>query len=129
MAAKVPDFSYSCEICGLEGLNDEQLRTHMLFQHVEGAVSCPFCDLGDVSADELMVHVNSAHLEYLTPEHELMAFIDDDDQLQYSTASAASPELDIEAGAAEPYYSTLQRYLEKAKVHEDRVYMEFYNLF
>ncbi|CAB3378469.1 Hypothetical predicted protein [Cloeon dipterum] len=119
-ASKLPDFSYSCEICGLEGLNDEQLRTHMLFQHVEGAVSCPFCDLGDISADELMVHVNSTHLEYLTPEHELMAFIDDDDQLQYSTASAASPELELEDGAAEPYYNTLQRYLEKAKVHEDK---------
>lgn len=120
-AAKVPDFSYSCEICGLEGLNDEQLRSHMLLQHLEGAVSCPFCDLGDISADELLVHVNSAHLEYLTPEHELLAFIDDDDEdhlppPRYGIATAASPDVDLDdaASPAEPYYNTLQRFLRGA---------------
>ncbi|KAG8234326.1 hypothetical protein J437_LFUL013066 [Ladona fulva] len=79
-SAKMTGFSYSCEICGVEGLNDEEMRTHMLVYHLEGAVSCPFCDLGDISADEMLLHVNSAHLEYLTPERELLAFIDDDDE-------------------------------------------------
>ncbi|XP_071439130.1 zinc finger-containing ubiquitin peptidase 1-like [Hetaerina americana] len=78
-SAKMPEFSYSCEICGVEGLNDEEMRSHMLVYHLEGAVSCPFCDLGDISADEMLLHVNSAHLEYLTPERELLAFIDDDE--------------------------------------------------
>jgi hypothetical protein len=125
-SAKVPDFSYSCEICGLEGLNDEQLRGHMLLQHLDGAVSCPFCDLGDISADELLVHVNSAHLEYLTPEHELLAFIDDDEDLasatRFSVATAASPDEDLDATSpAEPYYNTLQRFLRGAHSSQPEV--------
>lgn len=79
MAAKMPELSYSCEICGVEGLNDEEMRSHMVVYHLEGAASCPFCDLGEVSAEEMLLHVNSAHLDYLTPEQELLAFIDDDD--------------------------------------------------
>lgn len=78
MAAKMPELSYSCEICGLEGLNDEAMRAHMVAFHLEGATACPFCDLTDVSPEEMLVHVNSTHLDYLTPEDELFAFIDDD---------------------------------------------------
>ncbi|KAK7872906.1 hypothetical protein R5R35_004227 [Gryllus longicercus] len=78
MAAKMPELNYSCEICGVEGLNDEEMRSHMVVFHLEGAASCPFCDLGDVSAEEMLMHVNSAHLDYLTPEQELLAFIDDE---------------------------------------------------
>jgi uncharacterized C2H2 Zn-finger protein len=51
----------------------------MVVYPLEGAASCPFCDLGEVSAEEMLVHVNNAHLDYLTPEQELLAFIDDDD--------------------------------------------------
>lgn len=76
----MPELSYSCEICGVEGLNDEEMRSHMVVFHLEGAASCPFCDLGEVSAEEMLMHVNSAHLDYLTPEQELLAFIDDDDE-------------------------------------------------
>ncbi|XP_049853497.1 zinc finger-containing ubiquitin peptidase 1-like isoform X1 [Schistocerca gregaria] len=79
MASKMPEMTYSCEICGVEGLNEEEMRSHMVVYHLEGAVSCPFCDLGEVSAEQLLMHVNSAHLDYLTPEQELLAFIDDED--------------------------------------------------
>ncbi|CAK9817528.1 Zinc finger-containing ubiquitin peptidase 1 [Anthophora quadrimaculata] len=81
MAAKPPEMNYTCEICGLEGFNDEQMRSHMVFCHLRGAANCPFCDLGEISPTEMLTHVNSAHLDYLTPstpENDMMAFIDDD---------------------------------------------------
>ena len=45
----------------------------------KGALQCPFCDLSshDVTANEMTLHVNSAHLEYLTPEREDVAFLED----------------------------------------------------
>jgi zinc finger-containing ubiquitin peptidase 1 len=45
--------------------------------HVEGNAACPFCGLSGTSSAELLLHVNQAHLDYLTPENELMSFIDD----------------------------------------------------
>ncbi|CAD1477058.1 unnamed protein product, partial [Heterotrigona itama] len=80
-ASKPPEMNYTCEICGLEGFNDEEMRSHMVFYHLQGAANCPFCDLGEISPTEMLTHVNSAHLDYLTPstpENDMMAFIDDD---------------------------------------------------
>lgn len=79
MAAKMPELNYSCEICGADGLSDEEMRLHIVLCHLKGAASCPFCDLEDVSPEEMLSHVNSAHLDYLTPERELFSFIDDED--------------------------------------------------
>ncbi|XP_076032681.1 zinc finger-containing ubiquitin peptidase 1-like [Oratosquilla oratoria] len=70
MAAKMPEILYSCEVCGQDGLTDDDLRSHMLMAHIEGSTSCPFCDLGDISPDEMVLHVNSAHLDYLSPQDE-----------------------------------------------------------
>lgn len=92
MAAKVPDASYSCEICGVEGLSDEEMRTHVLL-HVGEAASCPFCDLSDVSTDEMLVHVNTTHLDYLTPENELFTFIDDDEDDSSHLSPVVSPNI------------------------------------
>ncbi|OAD54277.1 hypothetical protein WN48_08110, partial [Eufriesea mexicana] len=80
-SSKPPEMNYTCEICGLEGFNDEEMRSHMVFYHLQGAANCPFCDLGEISPTEMLTHVNSAHLDYLTPstpENDMMAFIDDD---------------------------------------------------
>lgn len=77
MASNTPTFSYTCEICGLEGFSDEEMRAHTLMYHVEGQATCPFCDLTDLTSDEMLIHVNQAHLDFLTPEAELMVFIDD----------------------------------------------------
>uniref|UniRef100_A0A1B6CYF8 Zinc finger-containing ubiquitin peptidase 1 n=1 Tax=Clastoptera arizonana TaxID=38151 RepID=A0A1B6CYF8_9HEMI len=79
MAAKMPELNYSCEICGTEGLSDEEMRMHIVVCHLKGAASCPFCDLEDVTAEEMLTHVNTAHLDYLTPEQELLSFIDDEE--------------------------------------------------
>uniref|UniRef100_A0A182NB23 Zinc finger-containing ubiquitin peptidase 1 n=1 Tax=Anopheles dirus TaxID=7168 RepID=A0A182NB23_9DIPT len=68
---------HSCEICGMSGLSDEAMRDHTRQYHVEGSAQCPFCGLSGVPAAELLLHVNQAHLDYLTPENELMSFIDD----------------------------------------------------
>ncbi|KAK7076316.1 hypothetical protein SK128_018406 [Halocaridina rubra] len=70
MAAKMPEALYSCEVCGQDGMTDDDLRSHMLLAHIEGTTSCPFCDLGDISAEEMVFHVNSAHLDYLSPQDE-----------------------------------------------------------
>ncbi|XP_058796187.1 zinc finger-containing ubiquitin peptidase 1-like isoform X2 [Phymastichus coffea] len=81
-SAKTPEMNYTCEICGREGFNDEEMRSHMALYHLKGAANCPFCDLDEVSPAEMLLHVNSAHLDYLTPstpdESDMMAFIDDD---------------------------------------------------
>lgn len=69
---------HSCEICGVSGLSDDQMREHTRMCHVEGKGQCPFCGLNDMRPSELLLHVNQAHLDYLTPdENELMSFIDD----------------------------------------------------
>ncbi|XP_068210072.1 zinc finger-containing ubiquitin peptidase 1-like isoform X3 [Palaemon carinicauda] len=70
MASKMPEALYSCEVCGQDGLTDDDLRSHMLLVHIEGTTSCPFCDLGDISPEEMVYHVNSAHLDYLSPQDE-----------------------------------------------------------
>lgn len=67
MAAKHPDTLYCCDICGEEELTEDDMRSHTMIAHIEGAISCPFCDLGDISADEMVYHVNSVHLQYLSP--------------------------------------------------------------
>lgn len=68
-SCKPPEMNYTCEICGLEGFNDEEMRSHMVQYHLQGAANCPFCDLGEISPTEMLVHVNSAHLDYLTPRY------------------------------------------------------------
>lgn len=72
-----PSQEHSCEICGASGLSDDVMREHTRACHVEGCAQCPFCGLSGVAAPELLLHVNQAHLDYLTPENELMSFIDD----------------------------------------------------
>uniref|UniRef100_A0A0A9WT43 Zinc finger-containing ubiquitin peptidase 1 n=4 Tax=Lygus hesperus TaxID=30085 RepID=A0A0A9WT43_LYGHE len=81
MAAKVPDLTYSCEICGADGLTDEEMRLHVMVCHLKDTIICPFCHLSNLGDEEMLAHVNTAHLDYLTPEQELMAFIDDSDEM------------------------------------------------
>ncbi|XP_043251955.1 zinc finger-containing ubiquitin peptidase 1-like isoform X1 [Colletes gigas] len=100
-ASKPPEMNYTCEICGLEGFNDEEMRSHMVFYHLQGAATCPFCDLGEISPTEMLVHVNSAHLDYLTPstpENDMMAFIDDDslaDDRRHDECRGPSPSMSL----------------------------------
>lgn len=68
---------HCCEICGLAGLSDDAMLEHMKTYHIDGCADCPFCGLNGVAPAELLLHVNQAHLDYLTPENELMSFIDD----------------------------------------------------
>lgn len=78
MASNMPDMNYSCEICGVKDLTEDELRVHTHTVHIEGNATCPFCELSAVSPAELLLHVNQAHLDYLTPESEMnMSFIDD----------------------------------------------------
>lgn len=86
-AAPLPEIVYSCEICGQDDLNESQMRLHMESVHLKGAVQCPFCDLSssDVSANEMTLHVNTAHLEYLTPEREDVAFLEDYDNSDFDS--------------------------------------------
>lgn len=76
--ASNPKFSYCCEICGLEGLSEDEFRIHTHTAHVDGNAVCPFCELSSVSLNELILHVNQVHLDFLTPESEqTISFIDD----------------------------------------------------
>ncbi|XP_019771371.1 zinc finger-containing ubiquitin peptidase 1 isoform X2 [Dendroctonus ponderosae] len=78
MASNIPDFNYCCEICGLDGLSEDEFRLHTHTAHVEGYGVCPFCELSTVNPAELIIHVNQAHLDFLTPESEQnMSFIDE----------------------------------------------------
>ncbi|XP_039287859.1 zinc finger-containing ubiquitin peptidase 1 isoform X1 [Nilaparvata lugens] len=89
MAAKMPELNYSCEICGDDGLTDEEMRLHILLCHLKGATSCPFCDLENISPEEMLAHVNTAHLDYLTPEQEMLAFIDDEEVTSRQDSTSA----------------------------------------
>jgi len=60
---------HACELCGAEGFNEDDLRSHMRIVHVEGSQICPFCQVC-LSSRELQVHVNTDHLDFLTPESE-----------------------------------------------------------
>lgn len=74
----MPDMNYSCEICGLKDLTEDELRVHTHTAHIEGHATCPFCELSALSPSEILLHVNQVHLDYLTPESEMnMSFIDD----------------------------------------------------
>ncbi len=59
--------TYTCDICGEEGLNEDDMRTHVLLEHIEGAISCPFCDLEGTTAEEMTIHVNTQHLDFSSP--------------------------------------------------------------
>lgn len=73
-----PKFCYCCEICGLEGLSEDEFRIHTHTAHIDGNAVCPFCELSSVSLSELIIHVNQLHLDFLTPESEqAISFIDD----------------------------------------------------
>lgn len=72
-----PNQEHCCEICGVAGLSDDSMREHTKTCHIDGNALCPFCGLSGVAPAELLLHVNQAHLDYLTPENELMSFIDD----------------------------------------------------
>lgn len=61
---------YTCDLCGQDGLTDEDMRTHILIEHVEGEVSCPFCDLAGTTAEEMNIHVNCEHLNFRSPSEE-----------------------------------------------------------
>lgn len=74
MASNDPEALYSCEICGEEGLTDEEMKLHIRLMHIEGAISCPFCDLSDICVDEMYIHVNKVHLDYLSPSEERKDF-------------------------------------------------------
>ncbi len=56
--------TYTCDICGQEGLNEDDMKTHVLIEHLEGAISCPFCDLEGTTAEEMTLHVNTQHLDF-----------------------------------------------------------------
>ncbi|KAK3866366.1 hypothetical protein Pcinc_028099 [Petrolisthes cinctipes] len=67
MAEKEPGALYCCEVCGVEGLGDVGLRSHVLVAHLEAATTCPFCDLPAATRPDLAAHVDTAHLDYLSP--------------------------------------------------------------
>ncbi|XP_056629621.1 zinc finger-containing ubiquitin peptidase 1-like [Diorhabda sublineata] len=84
MASNIPDFSHCCEICGLEGLSEDEFRIHTHTAHVDANGVCPFCELSLPSVAELILHVNQAHLDFLTPESEQnISFIDDPSPTEY----------------------------------------------
>lgn len=58
---------FTCDLCGQEGLHEDEMRTHIVLEHVEGAISCPFCDLEGTTADEMTWHIHAEHLEVRHP--------------------------------------------------------------
>ena len=70
MGLLLPTPTYTCDICGQEGLNEDDMKTHVLIEHVEGEISCPFCDLEGTTVEEMNLHVNSQHLDFSTPYKE-----------------------------------------------------------
>lgn len=84
---------HACEICGQSEMSDERMLEHTQKCHIEGNAACPFCGLTGTSSAELLLHVNQAHLDYLTPENELMSFIDDSKSDSDSMSCGLSPSI------------------------------------
>ena len=57
---------FTCLICGQEDLTEENMRTHVLLEHVENNVCCPFCDLSGITSEEMNIHINSVHFDDMT---------------------------------------------------------------
>lgn len=57
---------FTCLICGQEDLTEENMRTHVLLEHVENNVCCPFCDLSGITSEEMNLHINSVHFDDMT---------------------------------------------------------------
>jgi uncharacterized C2H2 Zn-finger protein len=57
---------FTCLICGQEDLTEENMRTHVLLEHVENNVCCPFCDLSGITSDEMNIHINTVHFDDMT---------------------------------------------------------------
>ena len=58
---------YTCEICGQDGLSEEDMKSHVLIAHIEGNITCPFCELEGTTADEMNYHINAEHLDFMSP--------------------------------------------------------------
>ncbi|XP_064612047.1 zinc finger-containing ubiquitin peptidase 1-like [Liolophura sinensis] len=58
---------FNCVICGQDGLSEQEMRTHVLLEHVEASVCCPFCDIHGGSVEEIEDHMYMEHLELLSP--------------------------------------------------------------
>ncbi|KAI5713056.1 hypothetical protein M8J75_013421 [Diaphorina citri] len=78
MAEKNQSLEYSCEICGASNLTDEEMREHVVCCHMQNTLICPICNLTSNTTEEMLSHVNSDHLEYLTPDQDMIAFIDEE---------------------------------------------------
>lgn len=81
MADKKQSLEYSCEICGASNLSDEEMRIHVVECHMQNTLTCPICNLISVTTEDMLLHVNSDHLEYLTPDQDIIAFIDEEYEL------------------------------------------------
>ena len=56
---------FTCLICGQEDLLEEDMRSHVLLEHVECNICCPFCDLSGITNEEMNTHINSVHFDDL----------------------------------------------------------------
>ena len=56
---------FTCLICGQEDLTEEEMRSHVLLEHVECNICCPFCDLSGITNDEMTLHINKVHFDDL----------------------------------------------------------------
>jgi hypothetical protein len=56
---------FTCELCGLQGLTDDAMKTHLRTVHIDNdtEVSCFFCDLGGVSPADMTIHINTVHCQ------------------------------------------------------------------
>ena len=62
---------FPCLLCGQKGLTENEMRQHIMSEHVEREVCCPFCDLSGITENEMNLHVNQAHLnDYFLSEKE-----------------------------------------------------------
>ncbi|CAH1799125.1 unnamed protein product [Owenia fusiformis] len=61
---------YTCDICGEGGLNEDDMKSHVLIEHIESSIYCPFCDLQGTTLEEMNWHINAEHLEFMSPVKE-----------------------------------------------------------
>ncbi|KAL4233294.1 hypothetical protein ACF0H5_007978 [Mactra antiquata] len=97
---------FTCLICGQEGLSEEQMRAHVLLEHVENNICCPFCDLSGITADEMNVHINSVHFNDFTNSGNKNVMNESGDLTKNVTRKDDPDKFGLEHGGAIPKTTT-----------------------
>ncbi|XP_046374350.1 zinc finger-containing ubiquitin peptidase 1-like [Haliotis rufescens] len=61
------DETFTCILCGKAELSEDEMKFHIMVEHIEENVCCPFCDQNCLTPEKLNCHINDEHMDLLSP--------------------------------------------------------------